>query len=107
MAQPDIEIAAGGMGYAAYAAHQIESLNMETAASAFLVFETSADLFCCLQQQFGGGKIWNAGGCCRIDKAREHRMVDVEQQRKQVDETPAGPAAVPVLFGAGAHDVSA
>ena len=50
--------------------HQIEPLNVKAAASPFLVFKTSTDLLCSLQQKFGGEKFRNPGRGPRVDKPR-------------------------------------
>jgi len=88
VAEPDVQIAAGGMGHTADAAHQIEPLDVIPAPSPFLVFEAATQLLGCPQYRLVRGVARDPGGCRSIDKPGQHRVVDMKQQRQQIDEYP-------------------
>ena len=86
VAEPDIQVAPFGVGDAADTAHQVEAENVETPPRPFLVGEATAQLAGLADLGLGWVVVRNAGRRVGVDEAGQHRMIDVKQQRQQIEE---------------------
>ena len=91
VADPDIEVAFFRLGDGAHAAHDEQGLNFVSAQGAAFISETFGEFVDGFHAFFTGRVQRNPRRGAFGNKAREHGVVDVEENRQQLQEVPLLP----------------